>query len=86
MFLRMTVVRHHVFHVVLAICLVCGTLWVSHRASQGIDGQTEHHTTSVASTPEADVMDLRTGDTFWGFHLDGVLPCSSMLVKGGGNS
>ena len=30
-------------------------------------------------------MDLRTGDTFWGFHLDGVLPCSSMLVKGGGN-
>ena len=30
-------------------------------------------------------MDLRTGDTFWGLHLDGVVPCSSMLVKGGGN-
>ena len=30
-------------------------------------------------------MDLRTGDTFWGLHLDGVVPCSKMLVKGGGN-
>ena len=30
-------------------------------------------------------MDLRTGDSFWGLHLDGVVPCSSILVKGGGN-
>jgi hypothetical protein len=30
-------------------------------------------------------MDLRTGDTFWGFRLSGVVPCSKMLVKGGGN-
>jgi hypothetical protein len=30
-------------------------------------------------------MDLRTGDTFWGFRLSGVIPCSKMLVKGGGN-
>ena len=30
-------------------------------------------------------MDLRTGDTFWGLHLSGVIPCSKLLVKGGGN-
>lgn len=30
-------------------------------------------------------MDLRTGDTFWGLSLDGVIPCSNLLVKGGGH-
>lgn len=41
-----------------------------------------------AATPvviEPDEIDLRTGDTFWGMSLDGVVPCSSMLVKGGGH-
>ena len=30
-------------------------------------------------------MDLRTGDSFWGFRLSGVVPCSKLLVKGGGH-
>ncbi len=30
-------------------------------------------------------LDVKTGDSFWGLHLDGVVPCSSMLVKGGGH-
>jgi hypothetical protein len=30
-------------------------------------------------------IDLKTGDSFWGLHLDGVIPCSTMLVKGGGH-
>jgi len=34
---------------------------------------------------EPDEMDLNTGDTFWGMSLDGVIPCSSMIVKGGGH-
>lgn len=34
---------------------------------------------------EPDTLDLRTGDTFWGLSLDGVIPCSSLLVKGGGH-
>jgi hypothetical protein len=42
--------------------------------------------TSVAPVSlEPAVLDVRTGDTFWGLSLDGVVPCSSMLVKGGGH-
>ena len=45
-------------------------------------------TVTQAATPvvnEPDEIDLRTGDSFWGMSLDGVVPCSSMLVKGGGH-
>ncbi len=75
----------HLFHALLAVCLVSGTWWASYSVL--------HPTTEAAESPgsadepviEADVMDLRTGDTFWGLHLDGVVPCSSILVKGGGD-
>jgi hypothetical protein len=77
--------RSHVFHVVLAVCLVSGTWWTSHSALYPTAEAVENQAPPVAPTVEADVIDLRTGDTFWGLHLDGVVPCSSMLVKGGGN-
>lgn len=32
-----------------------------------------------------DEITLRTGDTFWGLHFDGMLPCSKMIVRGGGH-
>ncbi|MBX3411374.1 MAG: hypothetical protein KF708_01560 [Pirellulales bacterium] len=54
-------------------------------------GQLPHPSgTQVTQPPtpvvkEPDAMELRTGDTFWGMSLDGVVPCSSMLVKGGGH-
>lgn len=35
-------------------------------------------------TQQLDELTLGTGDTFWGLHFDGVLPCSRMLVRGGG--
>lgn len=35
-------------------------------------------------TENLDELTLRTGDTFWGLHFDGMLPCSKMLVRGGG--
>ena len=70
------------FNSFLAIFLVCGTWLVSHPRSQA-DALAPWDTQSVE--PEMDVLDLRTGDRFWGFHLDGVVPCSSMLVKKGGH-
>jgi len=39
----------------------------------------------VIPVVEASEMELRTGDNFWGLHLDGVVALSSMLVKGGGH-
>jgi hypothetical protein len=78
-------VRSQLFHVVLAICLVSGTWYVSHPVLQPTAEVTESAATPVAAAVEADVFDLRTGDTFWGIHFDGVVPCSSMLVKGGGH-
>jgi len=39
---------------------------------------------TVDPTKEPDELTLGTGDTFWGLHFDGMLPCSRMLVRGGG--
>lgn len=41
----------------------------------------------VATSIELEPTDLhvRTGDRFWGLHLDGVIPCARMLVRGGGH-
>ena len=35
--------------------------------------------------PEPHQRQVRTGETFWGLHLDGVIPCSTLMVKGGGH-
>lgn len=42
---------------------------------------------SVAKEPAPEPTELvaKTGDQFWGLHLEGVIPCSSMLVRGGGH-
>lgn len=37
------------------------------------------------TTESLDELVLHTGDTFWGLHFDGMLPCSKMLVRGGGH-
>ena len=75
----------HAFHVILAICLVIATWCVSHSGLHLAMENASNNAIPVAQAVEADEMTLRTGDTFWGLHLDGVVPCSSMLVKGGGN-
>jgi len=78
-------VQYYVFHVLLAIGLVSGTWCASHSAFQQATVVAQDNAQPVAPTVEADAMDLRTGDTFWGLHLDSVVPCSSMIVKGGGH-
>ncbi|MBX7168227.1 MAG: hypothetical protein K1X74_17960 [Pirellulales bacterium] len=40
---------------------------------------------TVDPTSTMTEIDARTGDSFWGLHVDGVIPCSTMLVKGGGH-
>ncbi len=72
------------FHVVLAICLVSGT-WFASRPVGPAAAEVTRSQVAPAPTIEADILDLRTGDTFWGFHLSGVVPCAKILVKGGGN-
>ena len=39
----------------------------------------------VAPDLEPSDLHVRTGDHFWGLHLDGVIPCARMLVRGGGH-
>lgn len=39
----------------------------------------------VKAAVEVPVLTARTGDAFWGLHVEGVIPCSSMLVRGGGH-
>lgn len=41
----------------------------------------------VAASIELEPTDLHvgTGDRFWGLHLDGVIPCARILVRGGGH-
>mgnify|MGYP007059394746 CR=1 FL=1 len=36
-------------------------------------------------TESLDELTLRTGDGFWGLHLQGIVPCAKMLVRGGGH-
>ncbi len=70
---------------VLAVCLVVSTWCVSQFGFNSLGDSTTEPTLSAASNGEADILDLRTGDTFWGLHLDSVVPCSSLLVRGGGD-
>jgi hypothetical protein len=78
-------VKSHLFHIVLAICVVGGMWCTSHLGLPSAAAVPAPDATLAASTAEPDVLDLRTGDTFWGLHLDGVVPCSSMAVRGGGH-
>lgn len=78
--------KRHLGTVAAALFLVLGTFtvterWVLHR-QHAVQAQPV-----VAVDPTADLaeVDVRTGDAFWGLHLDGVIPCASMLVKGGGH-
>jgi hypothetical protein len=81
----MIVVRSDLFHIVLAICLVGGTWYACHPTLPTGTEAAPSRALAAVPTAEADVMDRRTGDFFWGLHLDAVVPCSSMVVKGGGN-
>jgi hypothetical protein len=74
-----------VLQVLLALCLVGGTLWASHPGPPPAAEPSQDQAPPVTAKFEADVLDLRTGDTFWGLHVDGVIPCSSMIIKGGGH-
>ncbi len=77
--------RNHIFQVFLAFCVVGGTWCTSHLSSPFAATLPDQDRTLAASLPEPDSLDLRTGDNFWGLHLDGVIPCSSLAVKGGGS-
>lgn len=82
---RFLFVPRHLLQVLLAICLVGGTLWASHPGLPPAEEASQVQASSIPEKVEGDVLDLRTGDTFWGVHVDGVVPCSSMIIKGGGN-
>ncbi len=47
--------------------------------------RSEQKAVVVAPEPEPSDLHVRTGDHFWGLHLDGVIPCARMLVRGGGH-
>lgn len=64
--------------VVLAIA-IGGTFWM------GSPTETVAQTPLEAPETVPTEYHLKTGDTFWGLHLDGVVPCSTLLVKGGGH-
>jgi hypothetical protein len=82
---RLLFVPGHVLQVLLAICLVGGTLWASHPGLPPAAEGSQEAAAPVIAKLESDVLNLRTGDTFWGLHVDGVVPCSSMIIKGGGH-
>ena len=50
-----------------------------------IVSRTDPFAATTDSTTDSKSLDLRTGDDFWGFHLGAVIPCSSVVVKGGGH-
>lgn len=81
----------HCVHFVVALVLVSGTFLTAQRltatpASGAPTVAVEHAATPVTADPTAtlDELSLHTGDRFWGLYLGGVIPCSTMLVKGGG--
>ena len=69
--------RNKLFHLTLAIFLVAGVWFAANSAQPAKE--------TTATAVEADAIDLRTGDVFWGLRLCGVVPCSPMLVRGGGH-
>lgn len=77
--------KDNLFHVVLAISLVTGTWIASHSAPVPAAFTSVAAIRPIDPAADVDVMDLRTGDSFWGFYLCGVVPCSTLVVKGGGH-
>ncbi len=71
----------------LALVLVSVTYAVTERVVEMRKPEVVVTEPVVAVDPTATLteVDVRTGDQFWGLHLDGVIPCASMLVKGGGH-
>ena len=49
------------------------------------NARSEPEAAVVAPEPEPSDLHVRTGERFWGLHLDGVIPCARMLVRGGGH-
>jgi len=75
--------RDRIFHVALALFLVGGT-WL---AARGEIPSGKDITESAATVPHAadNSIDVQTGEKFWGLQLCGVVPCSTLVVKGGGH-
>ena len=49
------------------------------------NARSEPEAAVLAPEPEPSDLHVRTGERFWGLHLDGVIPCARMLVRGGGH-
>lgn len=76
-------------HFVVALALVSGTFVTAHRLSPAPATTAQVSTVETAPvaidpTEAAHELSLHTGDRFWGLYVGGVIPCSTMLVKGGG--
>ena len=74
--------RDRMFHVALALFLVGGT-WLASRSD--LSGKDVAPPASTEAHASDNAVDVRTGDRFWGMQLCGVVPCSTLVVKGGGH-
>lgn len=80
----------HCVHFVVALVLVSGTFLTAQRLTATSTAAASSVTVEPAAAPVADPtatvdeLSLHTGDRFWGLYVGGVIPCSTMLVKGGG--
>lgn len=77
--------RSFVIEFAAALSLVAVTWLVAHTYRQPALATAAATPTAVDPTLAQTDLRLRTGDSFWGMHLGGVIPCASMLVKGGGH-
>jgi hypothetical protein len=67
----------------LGAVLWLATSWTTEDLPDPVPNVTTARAPAIEQEPTS--MELRVGDKFWGMHLDGVVPCSSMLVRGGGH-
>lgn len=65
--------------------IAAGVLILAARASNERIQETPTEAVEAVAVEEPHELEARTGDRFWGLHLEGVIPCSSMLVRGGGH-
>ncbi len=86
-----TTMFRHCVHFVVALSLVSATFLTAQRltatpadAAPTVAVENAAAPVDADPTETRDELSLHTGDRFWGLYVGGVIPCSTMLVKGGG--
>lgn len=82
--------RYFLFGGAAGVAVACALIFGADASSGRFDLFAPRSSAAIAVTERPVVEEplevvARTGDRFWGLHVEGVIPCSAMVVRGGGH-